>query len=263
MKLVRFLLILFALNFALPISAQNFPALTGRVVDNADLLTPVEEEAVTAKLKSLEEQSGRQLVVVTLPDLQGVPISDYGYQLGRAWGIGAKGKDNGVILLIAKAERRMRIEVGYGLEPILTDLYSGRVIREQMTPRFKAGDYPGGINAGVDAISSQILLPPGEAAKRAQQYGNGGRRNANEGVNISTILFWFFIFFFVIMPIMRAMFGRRGQSYGSSPVIIWGPGNWSGGGGSSSWGGGSSWGDGGGFSGGGGSFGGGGASGSW
>ena len=246
-------------TLASPVQAQDFPALSGRVVDQADLLSPVEEEALNTKLEALETRSNRQLVVTTISDLQGYEISDYGYRLGRHWAIGqaADGeaeKDNGVLLIIAPNERKMRIEVGYGLEPVLTDGLSSRIIRNDITPKFKARDYPGGINAGVDKIITQLQLPPDEAAKIAAEASSKSR-NGDGGISASSIIFWLFVFFFVVIPMFSGgKGGRKHRRSGSiGPVVIWG------GGGSS---GGSSWG-GGGFSGGGGSFGGGGASGGW
>jgi len=121
--------------------AQNFPKLTGRVVDEANLLDPQQEAALSAKLEGLEARTKRQLVVTTLASLEGYEISDYGYRLGRAWAIGQDGKgetekDNGAILIVAPNERKMRIEVGYGLEPVLTDGLSSTIIRNDITPRF-------------------------------------------------------------------------------------------------------------------------------
>ncbi len=252
--------------------AQDFPKLTGRVVDQANILDPAQEAALTAKLQNLETQSNRQLVVATIADLQGYEISDYGYQLGRHWALGQDGKgetekDNGAILIVAPKERKMRIEVGYGLEPVLTDGLSSDIVRNSITPLFKAGDLPGGINAGVDRIATQLTLPPEEAAKVAAEAAQNQRKRSSDG-DFSGVIFWLFIFFFFLLPILSSVFRggkkhRRG-GYGG-PIIIWGGGDWGGGsGGGSSWGGGggSSWG-GGGFSGGGGSFGGGGASGGW
>jgi uncharacterized protein len=253
----RLVLALLALLLAMPALAQTFPALSGRVVDEAGVLDPAAEAALTAKLKQVEDQSGRQLVVATIADLQGYPIEDYGYRLGRSWGIGEKDRNSGIILIVAPNSRKMRIEVGRGLEPYMTDALSGRIIRDQMVPHFKAGDYPGGINAGVDAIIPQLTLPPEEAAKRASEARD--QRSSGGDVDLGSIIFWLFIFFFFILPLLRSMFGgKRGRRMGGGPpIILWGPGDWSGG---SS--GGSSWGDGG-FSGGGGDFGGGGASGDW
>ena len=238
---------------AAPVSAQTFPALTGRVVDAANLLDPAQEAALDAKLKGLEDQSDRQMVVATVPDLQGYPIEDYGYRLGRAWGLGQADKDNGALLIVAPAERKVRIEVGYGLEPILTDAYSSVIINSVIVPRFKAGDYSGGIVAGTDAVIAQLMLPSGEAIKR-------GAVQPDKGSDGSAVIFWLFILFFFILPILWPLFfpGKRGRRLGA-PIIIWG-----GSSGGSNWGGGSSGGfGGGGFGGGGGSFGGGGASGGW
>lgn len=254
--------------------AQTFPALTGRVVDEANLLDPAQEAALTAKLQGLETRTNRQFVVATLNSLQGYDIADYGYQLGRHWAIGQDGKgeaekDNGAILIIAPNERKLRIEVGYGLEPVLTDGFSSSVIRNDITPFFKAGDFAGGINAGVDKVITQIELPPEEAAKVAAEAAKS-QKNSGDGGEISSVIFWLFVFFFFILPIIRSM-RRQGRKYKGKrrdddddddwggPVIIWG--------GGSGFGGGSSWGGGGGgfggFGGGGGSFGGGGASGGW
>ena len=131
MGLVTVLAALALVLFALPASAQGdlkFPALTGRIVDEARLLSPEAEQALDAKLAALEQRTSDQLVVVTLNSLQDREIEDYGYQLGRAWGIGQKEDDNGVLLIIAPNERKVRIEVGYGLGPILADAFSSQVI---------------------------------------------------------------------------------------------------------------------------------------
>lgn len=269
-SLIGLILLLFV---AVAAHAQQFPPLTGRVVDNANLLAPAEEAALTQKLEALERASSRQLVVATIPDLQGYPIEDYGYQLGRTWGIGQGEANNGIILLVAPNERRVRIEVGYGLEPIVTDALSSQIIRDQITPRFKAGDYAGGISAGVDALIQQLQAPPEEAEQRilaAQQNEAQQASSGNGGGSILPLIFWGFVILFVVLPMLRG--GRRGRKYrrrgGDFPVIIWGPGWGSGGSGGSGggWGGGGFGGGGGGFggfSGGGGSFGGGGASGGW
>ena len=259
----RLLLLWLALLVAAPAAAQDFPKLTGRVVDNANLLSAADEAALTQKLAALEQASSRQLVVATIPDLQGYPIEDYGYQLGRSWGIGQSEANNGIILLVAPKDRRVRIEVGYGLEPIMTDALASVIISEQILPRFKAGDYPGGINAGADAIITQLQAPPEQAEQRAlaaaqaQQQSNSG----GEGGSIFPLIFWGLVLFFIVLPMLRG--GRRGRRYrrGGFPVVIWGPGF--GGGGGGGWGSSGGGGGFGGFSGGGGSFGGGGASGGW
>jgi uncharacterized protein len=234
--------------------AQSFPALTGRVVDAANILPPETEVALGVRLEALEKQSRRQFVVATIADLQGYPIEDYGYQLGRHWGIGDKQRNDGVLLIVAPADRKVRVEVGYGLEPVLTDALSNSIIQQNILPRFRANDYPGGIVAGADAIIHQLTLPDEEAraiaAKAAQPESTP---------DIGTFIFWGFFLMFFVMPTVMS-FVRGGRRHGHGPVVLWGPTMGSGwGGGSSS---GSSWG-GGGFSGGGGSFGGGGSSGSW
>jgi uncharacterized protein len=119
----------FVLATAAAASAPVFPALTGRVVDDANVLSPPTREALTAKLEALESKTSRQLVVVTVPSLQGYAIEDYGYQLGRAWGIGEKGKNNGALLIVAPNERKVRVEVGYGLEGVLTDALSEVILQ--------------------------------------------------------------------------------------------------------------------------------------
>ena len=141
------------LLLATPASAQTFPKLTGRVVDQAGLLRPEQVLDLTSKSEALEAKSGRQFVVATVKSLGGRPIEDYGYRLGRAWAIGAKGKDDGVILLVAPNEKKVRIETGYGARVFLTDAQSSVIIREAILPRFKAGDFGGGITAGADQSS--------------------------------------------------------------------------------------------------------------
>ena len=262
-RLWRFLLLLLALA-ASPAAAQKFPPLTGRVVDTAGLLNPQQQQALAQKLEALEKASSRQLVVATVPDLQGYPIEDYGYKLGRAWGIGQKGANNGAILLVAKNDRKVRIETGYGLEPILTDAFNKDVIDEKIVPAFKSGDYPGGINAGVDALVQQLQAPQEEAEKRAAAAGQKATHARKSSGSFVPLIFWGVIIFFFVLPMFRKRRKTYGRRYGRSPgVFLWGSGfgggGWGSGGGGGSWGGG----DGGGFSGGGGSFGGGGASGSW
>jgi uncharacterized protein len=263
-----FLLALFAL--AAPASAQTFPQLTGRVVDDAHLLTSEQVQDLTSKSAALEAAKGAQLVIATVPSLQGYPIEDYGYRLGRAWGIGQKGKDNGVILLVAPNEHKVRIEVGYGATPYLTDAMSGLIIRGAILPHFKQSppDYGGGIEAGSDAIIKQMSLSPAEAQKNIAAAEQAQQQRQHSGGNPLPVFFWLMVIGFVVLSHFRRGFGRRYRTRGGgiSPwVMLWGlnalnsgrGGGWGGGGG---FGGGGSLG---GFSGGGGSFGGGGASGSW
>ncbi len=268
------LTLLVSLMLAVPAAAQTFPKLTGRVVDDAHLLSAAQVVDIDSKLNALEARTGRQLVVATIPSLEGRTIEDYGYRLGRTWGIGADGKgeankDDGVILLVAPNERKVRIETGYGARVFLTDAVSSVIIREAIIPQFKNNDYGAGIVAGTDAIIQQMALPAAEAAKRANQIGvqESKRAQSSDGSGFPFALV-FFIFFFVVLPLLRSAGGRRYRGRGGGGinpmVVLWGldalsRGSRGGGG----WGGGGFGGGGGGFSGGGGSFGGGGASGGW
>src|SRR5690606_28108631 len=188
----RLLLILMLLAFAPATQAQTFPKLTGRVVDDAGLLPPAQEQALDQRLAALEQQSGRQVVVATIPDLQGYDISDYGYRLGREWGIGDKEKNDGALLIVAPNERRVRIEVGYGLEGIMTDALSSQIIRNAITPRFKSGDMAGGIAAGAEEIGALLALPPEEAKARAQAAATQERQGGGNGGTVMAI-FWIIV----------------------------------------------------------------------
>ena len=233
-------------------AAPKFPALTGRVVDDAGILSSYTKAGLTEKLAALEQKTSRQLVVVTLPSLQGYDISDYGYQLGRAWGIGQSKLNNGILFIVAPNEHRTRIEVGYGLEPIITDAFSSVVIQTQVLPKFRSGDFNGGVVAGANALIEQLSLDTSEAEKRAaaaqQQLQRGGHDEGGGG------LVGFLVILFIFIAISRIFGG-----WGLLPFLFMGGGGrgggWSGGGGG--------WSGGGGFGGGGGSFGGGGSSGSW
>ena len=244
------------LLLASPVKAQTFPELTGRIVDAAHIIPPDEVARLDAKLATLEQQSHRQVVIATLPDLQGYEISDYGYQLGRHWGIGDKGRNDGAILIIAPKERKVRIEVGYGLEPVLTDGLSALIVQQAILPRFKAGDMPGGIEAGADAIIKQLSLPEDQARALAAK----AKPKASLHGQIGPAFLWllFILLFMVIPAIARSRRGSAYRSSGLGPIILWSALD-----GMGSGRGGSNWGGGGGFSGGGGSFGGGGASGGW
>ena len=236
------------LGLAPVLRAQDFPQLSGRVVDAANVIPQAEEAQLTLKLGELEQQSQRQLVIVTLPSLQGYDIADYGYRLGRHWGIGDEKRNDGALLIVAPNERKVRIEVGYGLEPVLTDGLSFLIIQNAILPRFKEGDLPGGIVAGADLIVQQLTLPDAEARQVAQQAEQSARQSDFEANWVSVIFVIILFAFFILPQFARARGGSRYRQSGL-PVIVWGGG---GGGGF-----------GGGFSGGGGSFGGGGSSGSW
>jgi uncharacterized protein len=238
-------------------AALTFPSLTGRVVDDAHVLSPEVTAELTQKLAALEAKNGRQLVVVTLPSLQGHEIEDYGYQLGRAWGIGQKGSNTGALFIVVPSEHKVRIEVGYGLEPILTDAITSVILQQSVLPKFRAGDVSGGIVDGTDALIQQLGLDDQAAQAAAsqataveqQQHARPRHHNALGSV------FAFLLVMFVLSAFFRG--GRRGGGMGwILPLMFMGGGF--GGGGDDDRGDG-----GGGFSGGGGSFGGGGSSGSW
>jgi len=252
--------LLLILQLAAPAFADPvFPKLTGRVTDAAGVLPADMVARLDGKLKTLEDSSGTQLVVATVPDLGGYEIEEYGYQLGRAWGIGQKGQNNGAILIIAPAQRKLRIEVGYGLEGTLTDAVSSRIIRGTIVPRFKAGDLAGGVEAGADELIALLQLPPDQQQAAVKQLSR--RASSTDDSPGWGALVWLVIL--VVFILIASRRGPRGRRHGSGPVIIWGPdlgGSWSNRR-DSDWGGGG--GGFGGFSGGGGSFGGGGASGDW
>jgi uncharacterized protein len=270
------LFLLFAL--VAPASAQTFPKLTGRVVDQANLLRPEQELDISSKSAALEAQSGAQLVVVTVNNLEGRRIEDYSYQLGRHWGIGQEKKDDGVMLVVAPKERKVWIATGYGARVRLTDAVSSVIYRDAIIPRFKAGDFGGGITAGVDQIVKVMTLPQAEAARQADRAQQQESQRSVSGAGFMPILFLLIIVFVIIRSMARRVGGRRYRRRrgGISPmVVLWGlealsqsgrRGGWGGGGGGGGGFGGFGGGGGGGFggfSGGGGSFGGGGAGGSW
>jgi uncharacterized protein len=239
-------------------AAPTFPALTGRVVDQAHVLSPQAQAQLDQELAALEAKTRRQLVVVTLPSLNGYDIADYGYQLGRAWGVGHKGLDNGVLFIVAPSEHKVRVEVGYGLEPIITDAFSSLVLQEKVLPRFRAGDIQGGVLDGTQALVQQLSLDPSTAEAKAAAAARGAARSpsAQIGANPLALLVLGFILFWVMGAVLGG--GRGGLGWIFPLLLLNGMGggpfsrddDFGGGGG-------------GGFSGGGGSFGGGGASGSW
>ena len=249
------LLLLALLLVAAPALAETLPmpALSGRVVDQAGILTSAQESRLTAKLKGLEDKTSIQLVVVTLSSLRGSPIEEWGLTLGRSWGIGQKGEDNGALLIVAPNDRELRIEVGYGLEGTLPDATADAIIRNVIVPRFKSGAMADGISDGVDAIIA-VFTGTGEefAASPSEALGE----------KLSNLLQYLFIGFFIIMMIVsfiRQHRRRRGNRYYRNSSGGWlyvdDDDGYSGSSSSGS--------SGGGFSGGGGSFGGGGASGRW
>jgi uncharacterized protein len=242
------LVVVVAFLLVFPALALDFPALSGRVVDEANILDPQTRAALTEKLAALEAKTTDQLVVVTLKSLQGTSIEDFGVQLGRHWQIGQKDKNNGVLLIVAPNERKVRIEVGYGLEGALTDAVSRLIIENAITPRFRTGDFAGGITRGVDDITSVLSGDAEEWKERAAQRPDtvsptGSTRDDSIWPVIWVVLIVMGVFFFCAM-----LAGALCAAILRLLALL----SLSGGGSSS-----------GGFSGGGGSFGGGGASGGW
>ena len=238
--LARSLLLLF---LVFPVSAEvQFPGLTGRVVDQAGMIDSNATAMIQRQSYNHERATGNQVIVVTLPDLQGQAIEEYGYQLGRHWGIGQGSANNGVLLLIAKAERQVRIEVGYGLEGQLTDAVASNIIYQVIRPAFKKGQFSQGIQVGVQSII--------EALGGTYETKNNVRESRDrKPYGWASLLVMGMLYFFLpllgnLMGLGRPRSGRRSR-YGRTTGYI--------GGGFG----------GGGFSGGGGGFGGGGASGGW
>jgi uncharacterized protein len=272
-----------------PLAAQQpVPRLTGRVVDTTSTLSSPERAALEQKLAALEQRKGSQIAVLIVSSTQPEAIEQYSLRVAEAWQIGRGKTDDGIVVVVAKDDRKLRIEVGYGLEGAVPDALAKRIIAERITPRFAAGDFAGGLNDGVDALIKLIdgeTLPPPKAAARAER---GDRDDGGGSFGGLPILLFIALF---LAPILRRVFGSL---FGALTVgvgvgfVVWlissalflsvaagavvfvlalagitgGPGRWSSGGGY--WGGrGGFGGGGGGFSGGGGRFGGGGASGGW
>ncbi|MBM6594057.1 TPM domain-containing protein [Microvirga pudoricolor] len=253
-------LIVACLFLLLPVAAfaQSFPPLTGRVVDAANLLQPGQRQSLEAKLMAYEDKTSDQVVVATVPSLGGTSVEDYANRLFRAWKLGQAKTDNGVLLLVAPTDRKVRIEVGYGLEGALTDALSKVIITTAIAPQFQKGNFFGGIDAGVDAILSILTGDAEQWQRRAQVREDTG--------DPAEMVFAFLFIAIIVFIMFRSALGNRGlapvpgRSGGPwiGPMGGGFPGGFPRGGGF-----GGSGGRSGGFSGGGGSSGGGGASGSW
>ena len=272
-----------SLSFALDV-----PPLTGRVVDLAHVLPPNTVESLTARLKAHEETTSNQVTVLVLPSLEGEPLESYSHRVATTWKLGQKGTDNGVLLLVAMKERKIRIEVGYGLEGALTDARSAQIIRGEIVPRFRAGDAPGGVAAGVDAILKTIEGTYQASDKTAPGLDSDamgqvvvavivglvvglGLMSVHRllgpvaGTGLSLLLApWLVpalitggVTLLLLTLIAAAGAGGRGRGRHGGDDWVWYSSR------SGGWGGGSIGSGGGGFSGGGGGFGGGGASGNW
>ena len=272
MRLFLVWLALLAAVIAAPAVAQPTlpPRPAGPVYDAANIIPDADEQALAAKLQAYDNRTGKIVVVATVPSLEGDTVEDYAQALYKAWGIGGAQTDAGVLLLIAPSERKMRIEVGYGLEEYVTDILAGRIIRDDITPKFKAGDYTGGINAGVDALITQLDRTPADAKAVAEAAAAAAQQRPHAGgaAPLAGLVFWV-----VMIVFFGGLFGRRrtGRPYrgsGIGNVLMWsalGAAMNSGRSSGSGWGGGGfGGGGGGGFGGfGGGMSGGGGASGGW
>ena len=229
--------------------ALNFPALTGRVVDQANIIAPATRASIEQKLAELESKSGIQIAVATVNSLEGQDIESYANELFRTWKLGEKTKNNGVLLLVAPNERRVRIEVGYGLEKTLTDALSKVIIANAITPRFKAGDFSGGVSRGVDDIITVLTTDASEWEQRPSLRLDK-QQPTDPGSWLLLLALFVLITLLIVSPTFRLVFfsSLANASVGSGGGYSGGGGGYSGGGG---------------FSGGGGSSGGGGASGSW
>lgn len=246
------------------------PKPAGPVLDQANIIPDDQEAALAQRLSAYNAQSGRAVVVATIASLDGDDVANYANTLFRAWGVGGQKTDQGLLFLVAPNDRRVRIEVGYGLEEYMPDVLAGRIIASAVTPRFKAGDYPGGINAGLEQILTQLSRTPADA--KAVAEAAAARQSSSPsgaGGTFASAIFWI-----VLIVVGISIFGRRKRGFaqrrsGIDPgIVLWGlselarsasnrGSGWGGGGGSD-------WGGGGGFGGfGGGDSGGGGASGDW
>jgi uncharacterized protein len=238
------------------LAAETFPKFTAPVVDAAGVVPNDVEQRVDAELNDYQQRSGNQIAVAVVKTTGSTSLENYSIDLARAWGVGQKGKDNGVLLFIAYEDHKLRIEVGRGLEGQLTDLQSGRIIRDEMTPRLRAGDVGGAIEVGTQEIrralgDTQVGEPPSQAPAEPS------RPSFNFG--------WIFPLFFLLPLVLGGLGGRRRgrrRRWGWATPIFWG-GGWGGSGGGLGSGGFGGGGGGGFGGGGGGGFGGGGASGGW
>ena len=245
----------------------------GPVADYAQVLTAADAAALDAKLRDYNQATGRAIIVATVPSLDGEEVETYAQNLATAWDIGGAKSENGVLLLVAPGEHKLRIHTARGVQERLTDIMSGRIIRDTIVPRFKAGDMSGGIVAGVDAIIAQLNMDPAQAKAIEEAQAAGDRARQSDGGFPIGALFWivFVILFFVLPALGGGRRRRRRYSpwgNAASNIILWeagraiargisdsghSSGGWGGGGGGGF----------GGFGGGGGGFNGGGASGGW
>ena len=239
--------------------ALDVPPLRGRVNDYAGVMSQEQARTMESQLAQFEQDTGHQVAVLTIPTLDGEDIEGFSIRVAENWKIGKKGFDNGVILVVAVKDRRLRLEVGYGLEGVLPDAIAKTITSNYIVPRFRSQDYAGGIIAGIDAVLKVIKKEPLPESARKKNGDQGSGLNSIAMFAVTLAVFGLMAFASTANRRRNNMWATRGRHRGP---IIFGPGGFGGGGysGGGGFGGGS---DGGGFSGGGGSFGGGGASDSW
>jgi uncharacterized protein len=227
----------------------DVPPLRGRVNDYAGVMSQEQARAMESQLDQFEQDTGHQVAVLTIPTLEGEDIEGFSIRVAESWKIGKKGFDNGVILVVAVKDRRLRLEVGYGLEGVLPDAIAKTIMSNYIVPRFRSQDYAGGIIAGIDAVLKVIKKEPLPEAARKKGRDQGSELNSIVMFAITLAVFGLMAFASTANRRRNNMWATRGRHHG--PTIFGGPGGFGGGG------------SGGGFSGGGGGFGGGGASSSW
>lgn len=268
LNLIIFLGLVTGLAFAInnASSQQNFPILTGRVVDDAQLLDNTSKESLTQKLASLERQTGDQLVIATVPTLSGYDIESYANKLFRRWALGQNRMNNGILLVVAPQEKQVRMEVGYGLEGVLTDAIASVIINTIILPDFRDGKFNNGIIEAANAIIDILNGDKADFDARLNAYKQLQQERTEEQNKqdvISNLVLGVLFFILFVLPILASLFGTkvgpRRYRWLGIVFILWFLGSGRGGGGFGGGIGGSS----GGFSGGGGSSGGGGASGRW
>jgi uncharacterized protein len=270
-----FALFALAAAFAAPAQAQDYPPRPeGPVYDGANMISAATEAELDRRLRDYNRETGRALVVATVPTVGQADLEQYATGLFADWGIGGAERDQGLLLLVARDDRKMRIEVGYGLHPYFGGIMAGRVIRDEITPRFKEGDFDGGIVAGIDAITAHLAKSPQEAAAIEEAARAAEAQEGGEGFPIGVLIWPAIMFFFFVLPMLGRVRGKRYRRHGRGAagavgeVLLWtainaamnsrdSGGGWGGGGGGGFSGGGGFGGFGGGMSGGGG------ASGSW
>ena len=221
MTLLRTLLVFLFALIALPAAAQDLPPRPdGPVYDGANMIDDAAQAQLDRQLRAYNKETGRSVIVATVPSLDGETIETYAVELYETWGIGGEETDEGALLLIARDDRKMRIEVGYGSTPTLTDAASGRIIRNTITPAFKQDDYTGGIVAGVAQMIEALDMDPATARAIEEAEAAAGAQG-NDGRSASTWLgaiVWIALIFGFAFIFGRGKKGRRRRRYGAQPT---------------------------------------------